>query len=64
MHLFFGARAADGLYDLDSLDKMAAQYSWRAELCSISAVTAAAEIDHIRLCRPVLSRRRQLIKDA
>ena len=27
-HLFFGARTADGLYDLDSLEKMAAQYSW------------------------------------
>ena len=28
VHLFFGARTADGLYDLDSLEKMAAQYSW------------------------------------
>jgi NAD(P)H-flavin reductase len=28
VQLFFGARTADGLYDLDSLEKMAAQYSW------------------------------------
>lgn len=27
-HLFFGARTTDGLYDLDSLEKMAAQHSW------------------------------------
>jgi NAD(P)H-flavin reductase/hemoglobin-like flavoprotein len=27
-HLFFGARTADGLYDLESLEKMAAQQSW------------------------------------
>jgi NAD(P)H-flavin reductase/hemoglobin-like flavoprotein len=28
VHLFFGARTADGLYDLDSLEKMGAQYPW------------------------------------
>ena len=28
VHLFFGARTADGLYDLESLEKMAAEYSW------------------------------------
>jgi NAD(P)H-flavin reductase/hemoglobin-like flavoprotein len=28
VHLFFGARTADGLYDLDSLEKMAAQDPW------------------------------------
>jgi NAD(P)H-flavin reductase len=28
VHLFFGARAADGLYDLDSLEKMAVQNPW------------------------------------
>jgi len=27
-HLFYGARTAEGLYDLDSLEKMAAQHSW------------------------------------
>jgi NAD(P)H-flavin reductase/hemoglobin-like flavoprotein len=27
-HLFFGARTADGLYDLDSLEKMAAEHTW------------------------------------
>jgi NAD(P)H-flavin reductase len=28
VHLFFGARTADGLYDLDDLDKRAAQHPW------------------------------------
>jgi NAD(P)H-flavin reductase len=28
VHLFFGARTADGLYDLPSLEKMAAEYGW------------------------------------
>jgi NAD(P)H-flavin reductase/hemoglobin-like flavoprotein len=28
VHLFFGARTADGLYDLDNLEKLAAQNSW------------------------------------
>jgi NAD(P)H-flavin reductase/hemoglobin-like flavoprotein len=28
VHLFFGARMADGLYDLDDLEKMAAQHPW------------------------------------
>jgi len=28
VHLFFGARRADGLYDLDSLEKMAAEHEW------------------------------------
>jgi NAD(P)H-flavin reductase/hemoglobin-like flavoprotein len=28
VHFFFGARNADGLYDLDSLEKMAREYSW------------------------------------
>jgi NAD(P)H-flavin reductase/hemoglobin-like flavoprotein len=27
-HLFFGARRAEGLYDLDSLEKLAAEHSW------------------------------------
>jgi NAD(P)H-flavin reductase len=27
-HLFFGARSAEGLYDLDSLEKMAAEHPW------------------------------------
>ncbi|MGH3404006.1 MAG: hypothetical protein ACRDRJ_16115 [Streptosporangiaceae bacterium] len=26
VHLFFGARTADGLYELDSMEKMAAQH--------------------------------------
>lgn len=28
VHLFFGARTADGLYDLDSLEKLAAEHAW------------------------------------
>jgi NAD(P)H-flavin reductase len=28
--LFFGARTAEGLYDLDALDKLAAQHPWLA----------------------------------
>jgi NAD(P)H-flavin reductase len=28
VHLFFGARMADGLYDLESLEKLAAQHPW------------------------------------
>jgi len=37
VHLFFGARTADGLYDLDSLEKMAAQYSWLTITPAVSA---------------------------
>lgn len=28
VHLFFGARTAEGLYDLDGMDKMAAEHPW------------------------------------
>ena len=28
VHLFFGARTPDGLYDLDSLEKIAVQNPW------------------------------------
>ena len=28
VHLFFGARTVDGLYDLDGMEKMAAQHPW------------------------------------
>jgi NAD(P)H-flavin reductase len=37
VHLFFGARTADGLYDLDSLEKMAAQYQWLTITPAVSA---------------------------
>lgn len=37
VHLFFGARTADGLYDLDSLEKMAAQYPWLTVTTAVSA---------------------------
>jgi NAD(P)H-flavin reductase len=36
-HLFFGARNAHGLYDLDSLEKMAAQYPWLTLTPAVSA---------------------------
>jgi NAD(P)H-flavin reductase/hemoglobin-like flavoprotein len=35
--LFFGARTADGLYDLDSLEKMAAQHPWLTVTPAVSA---------------------------
>jgi NAD(P)H-flavin reductase len=37
VHLFFGARTADGLYDLASLEKMAAQYTWLTITPAVSA---------------------------
>jgi len=37
VHLFFGARNAPGLYDLDSLEKMAAQHSWLTVTPAVSA---------------------------
>jgi len=37
VHLFFGARTADGLYDLPSLDKLAAEYDWLTVTPSVSA---------------------------
>jgi NAD(P)H-flavin reductase/hemoglobin-like flavoprotein len=37
VHLFFGARTADGLYDLVSLEKMAAQHSWLTVTPAVSA---------------------------
>ncbi len=37
VHLFFGARAEDGLYDLDSLEKMAAQHPWLTVTPVVSA---------------------------
>jgi len=42
VHLFFGARNADGLYDLDSLEKMAAQHPW---LTVTPAVSGQAKFD-------------------
>ncbi len=37
VHLFFGARTADGLYDLDNLEKTAAQYPWLTVTAAVSA---------------------------
>jgi len=42
VHLFFGARNADGLYDLDSLEKMAAQHPWLTVTPAVSADPAFA----------------------
>jgi NAD(P)H-flavin reductase/hemoglobin-like flavoprotein len=37
VHLFFCARAADGLYDLPSLEKMAAEYHWLTVVPTVTA---------------------------
>jgi NAD(P)H-flavin reductase/hemoglobin-like flavoprotein len=37
VHLFFGARKADGLYDLDSLQKLAAEHPWLTVTPAVSA---------------------------
>jgi NAD(P)H-flavin reductase len=45
VHLFFGARYADGLYDLENLEKLAAQHSWLTVTPAVSAdPTFAGEI--------------------
>ncbi|MBO0772884.1 MAG: oxidoreductase [Actinobacteria bacterium] len=36
VHLFFGSRTADGLYDLPDLEKLAAQYPWLTVVPSVS----------------------------
>jgi NAD(P)H-flavin reductase/hemoglobin-like flavoprotein len=36
VHLFFGARTADGLYDLDDLEKRAAQWPWLTVVATVS----------------------------
>ena len=42
VHLFFGARNADGLYDLDSLEKLAAQHPWLTVTPAVSDDAAFA----------------------
>jgi NAD(P)H-flavin reductase len=37
VHLFFGARTADGLYDLPSLEKIAAEQRWLTVIPVVSA---------------------------
>jgi NAD(P)H-flavin reductase/hemoglobin-like flavoprotein len=37
VHLFFGARKADGLYDLDSLQKLAAEHPWLTVIPAVSS---------------------------
>ncbi len=39
VHLFFGARSADGLYDLANLEKLAAEHEWLTVTPSVSAGT-------------------------
>jgi NAD(P)H-flavin reductase len=36
IHLFFGARTAEGLYDLDNLEKMAAEHPWLTVIPTVS----------------------------
>jgi NAD(P)H-flavin reductase len=36
VHVFFGARRSDGLYDLPSLEKLAAEYSWLTVVPAVS----------------------------
>jgi NAD(P)H-flavin reductase len=42
VHLFFGARTAEGLYDLDSLEKLAAQHPWLTVTPAVSSDTRFA----------------------
>jgi len=43
VHLFFGARTAEGLYDLPSLEKIAAEHPW---LTVVPVVSASRSPDH------------------
>ena len=43
--LFFGARTAEGLYDLDALDKLAAQHPWLALTPVVSDPAAAVGLE-------------------
>lgn len=42
VHLFFGARTAEGLYDLDNLEKLAAEHPWLTVTPAVSADTRFA----------------------
>ncbi len=42
VHLFFGARTADGLYDLPSLEKVAAEHPWLTVVPVVSAGQSSA----------------------
>jgi NAD(P)H-flavin reductase len=44
VHLFFGARARDALYDLDGLRKMAAQMPWLTVVPAVSEESAPLDI--------------------
>jgi NAD(P)H-flavin reductase/hemoglobin-like flavoprotein len=44
VHLFFGARSADGLYDLPSLEKMAAEQPWLTVVPAVSRGRFAGQI--------------------
>jgi NAD(P)H-flavin reductase/hemoglobin-like flavoprotein len=53
VHLFFGARTADGLYDLPSLEKLAAEHPW---LTVVPVVSAGRFGGHTGLLPDVLMR--------
>jgi len=44
VHLFFGGRHADGLYDLPSLEKMAAEHPWLTVVPTVSAGRFPGEV--------------------
>jgi NAD(P)H-flavin reductase len=44
VHLFFGARRADGLYDLPGLEKMAAEHPWLTVVPAVSEGRFAGEV--------------------
>jgi NAD(P)H-flavin reductase/hemoglobin-like flavoprotein len=44
VHLFFGARHADGLYDLPSLEKMAAEHRWLTVVPAVSDGRFAGQV--------------------
>ncbi len=44
MHLFFGSRTADGLYDLPSLEKLAAGSRWLTLVPVVSANRPLADV--------------------
>jgi NAD(P)H-flavin reductase/hemoglobin-like flavoprotein len=44
VHVFFGARHADGLYDLPSLEKLAAEYPWLTVVPTVSDGRFAGQV--------------------
>lgn len=46
VHLFFGARARDALYDLEALGKLAAEHPWLTVVPAVSDEPATADLEH------------------